>query len=61
MPRYINNFMVLLLVLLSMAYSATVTADPPQQTISGFSPTSGPVGTVVTINGSGYTATTAAW
>ncbi|WP_295683991.1 cellulase family glycosylhydrolase [uncultured Nevskia sp.] len=33
----------------------------PQQTISSFSPASGPVGTVVTINGAGFTGSNAAW
>jgi len=38
------------------------TAAYPQQLISNFSPRSGPVGTVVTVNGSGFTGSTlAAW
>ena len=44
--------------------SFTVTATSatlPQQTISGFSPASGPVGTVITVNGSGFTGSNAAW
>jgi lysophospholipase L1-like esterase len=38
--------------------------SPPgnvQQGIQNFSPSSGPVGTVVTLNGSGFTGTTSAW
>ncbi len=42
-----------------------VTASPPPPTtaigISNFSPTSGPVGTVVTINGVGFTGSNQAW
>jgi hypothetical protein len=39
--------------------STAFTVSPsPQPTISGFSPPSGPVGTSVTINGSGFTGTT---
>jgi aryl-phospho-beta-D-glucosidase BglC (GH1 family)/lysophospholipase L1-like esterase len=37
------------------------TAAYPQQLISNFSPRSGPVGTVVTVNGSGFTGSTLAW
>ncbi|MHB8699354.1 MAG: IPT/TIG domain-containing protein, partial [Sulfuricaulis sp.] len=33
----------------------------PQQSITNFSPSAGPVGTVVTMNGSGFTGTTSAW
>ncbi len=33
----------------------------PQQSISSFSPTSGPPGTVVTVNGSGFSGSNAAW
>ena len=33
----------------------------PQQSISGFSPMSGPVGSVVTVTGSGFTGSNAAW
>jgi len=33
----------------------------PQQSISNFSPNSGGVGTVVTLNGSGFTGSTLAW
>src|SRR3990172_6301387 len=35
------------------------TPPPPVPTISGFSPNSGPVGTVVTVNGSGFNGATA--
>jgi hypothetical protein len=51
----------------SAATPPTVTPPPvtpptgtvnPQQNISNFSPSSGPVGTVVTINGSGFTGST---
>jgi hypothetical protein len=46
------------------ARSFTVTASAPvykQQNIQNFSPASGPVGTVVTVNGSGFTGSTLAW
>ncbi len=33
----------------------------PQQSISSFTPNSGPVGTVVTVNGSGFTGSNLAW
>jgi len=33
----------------------------PQQGIQSFSPSAGPVGTVVTLNGSGFTGTNLAW
>ena len=39
----------------------TSTATQPQQTINNFAPASGPVGTVVTVNGSGFTGSNAAW
>jgi len=38
--------------------SFTVTTGPPPTVITGFSPTSGPVGTPVTISGSGFTGAT---
>ena len=46
------------------ASSFTVSAasgTSPQQTISGFSPASGPVGTVITVTGSGFTGSSSAW
>ena len=39
----------------------TVTVPFPQQTISAFTPKSGPVGTVVTVTGTGFTGSNAAW
>jgi endoglucanase len=43
--------------------SFTITVPPtyPQQLISHFSPASGAIGSVVTINGSGFTGSNAAW
>jgi len=46
------------------ATSFTVTSSTPaykQQGIMNFSPSSGPVGTVVTLNGSGFTGSNLAW
>lgn len=39
----------------------TSTADYPQQGITNFSPSAGPVGTVVTLNGSGFIGSNLAW
>jgi aryl-phospho-beta-D-glucosidase BglC (GH1 family) len=44
----------------SFTVTGAATANP-QQNISNFSPSSGAVGTVVTINGSGFTGSTLAW
>lgn len=44
------------------AFTVTAAAPTyPQQVISGLSPASGPAGTVVTLTGSGFTGTNAAW
>jgi aryl-phospho-beta-D-glucosidase BglC (GH1 family)/lysophospholipase L1-like esterase len=43
------------------ATSTTGTTAYPQQGIVNFSPSSGPVGTVVTLNGSGFTGSNLAW
>ena len=46
------------------AVTPSPVTSPPlykQQSISNFSPSSGPVGTVVTVNGSGFTGSTVAW
>jgi hypothetical protein len=43
------------------ATSTTGTTAYPQQGIMNFSPSSGPVGTVVTLNGSGFTGSNLAW
>jgi len=40
---------------------ASPTSGYPQQNIMNFSPSSGPVGTVVTLNGSGFTGSNLAW
>jgi endoglucanase len=44
----------------SFTVTGAATANP-QQSISNFSPSSGGVGTVVTLYGSGFTGTTLAW
>jgi aryl-phospho-beta-D-glucosidase BglC (GH1 family) len=41
--------------------TATTTASNGQQVIMNFSPSSGPVGTVVTLNGRGFTGSNLAW
>lgn len=44
------------------AFTVTAaTAVNPQQSVVSFSPASGPVGTVVTVNGSGFTGSNVAW
>ncbi|MHB8717074.1 MAG: IPT/TIG domain-containing protein, partial [Sulfuricaulis sp.] len=45
----------------SFTVTASITTNYPQQSITNFSPSAGPVGTVVTMNGSGFTGTTSAW
>lgn len=45
----------------SSAPPASPTPVYPQQYIMNFSPSSGPVGTVVTVNGSGFTGSNLAW
>ena len=42
------------------SFTVTVTATFPQQSIANFSPASGPAGTVVTLNGSGFTGSNGA-
>jgi hypothetical protein len=47
-------FFFLLLVLLACKKEEAVKVNVPDPTITGFTPTSGPIGTVVTITGSNY-------
>jgi len=45
----------------SEIFTLSSSTSYPQQVISGFSPTSGAVGTVITVSGSGFTGSTSAW
>ncbi|MDB5969248.1 MAG: hypothetical protein JWQ90_1698 [Hydrocarboniphaga sp.] len=59
-PR--TGIAALVLATLTLLISGTALAQTsPQQLINSFSPTSGPAGTVVTLKGSGFTGSNAAW
>lgn len=55
---WLHSIVIIGLLLLPML---SIAASAPQQTIQSFSPTSGPVGTVITVKGSGFTGSNAAW
>src|ERR1700690_1046100 len=58
MPPRTNMF---LLIALSAASTAMGATSYPQPLPSGFSPTSGPPGTVITVTGTGFTGLSQVW